>query len=207
MTPIVVRLIATLSALFLLAGCGGDGETSGDATPGSQIPETPVITGAPAGYNAADRTFAETMVPHHKQAIDLSTMASERSADPELLTLAGEIVATQQPEVNILNVFLVQWNENPDAQTDPGSGDDPGEPSIPGMVDEATVAKLESLRGPEFDKLWLQSMIGQLQGGVAIADDEVANGANVDAVAVARTMTAGLQARIAQIKKMLEGMP
>lgn len=207
MTPIVVRLIAALSALFLLAGCGGDGEASSDTTPGSLIPETAVITGAPAGYNAADITFAETMVPHHKQAIDLSTMASERSADPELLTLAGEIVAKQQPEVNILNVFLVQWNENPDAQTDPGSGDDPLEPSIPGMVDDATVAKLGSLRGPEFDKLWLQSMIGQLQGGVTIADDEVANGANVDAIAVAKSIAAGLEPRIAQMNKMLEGMP
>ncbi|MFB1296395.1 DUF305 domain-containing protein [Mycobacterium sp. pW049] len=207
MTPIVVRLIAALSALCVLAGCGGDGEASSDATPSSLIPETAVITGAPAGYNTADVTFAETMVGHHKQAIDLCTLASERSADPELLTLAGEIVAKQQPEVNILNVFLVQWNENPDAQNDPGPGDDPPEPSIPGTVDDATVAKLESLRGPEFDKLWLQSMIGQLQGGVTIADNEVANGANVDAISVAKSIAAGLQPRIAQMNTMLEGMP
>ncbi|OAN36081.1 DUF305 domain-containing protein [Mycolicibacterium iranicum] len=207
MTPTVVRLIAALAAMCVLAGCGGDGDASTGATSGPQIPETAVITGDPAGYNAADIAFAETMVPHHKQAIDLCTMASERSADPGLLTLAGQIVATHQPEVNILNVFLVQWNENPDARADPGSGEDPLEPSVQGMVDDATVARLESLRGPEFDKLWLQSMIGQLQGGVAMADDEIADGLNVDAIAVAKAITAGLEPQIAQMKQMLEGMP
>ena len=207
MTPIVVRLIAALSVLFLLAGCGGGGEASSDPTGDPRIPESPVITGTPAGYNAADIAFAETMVPHHAQAIDLSTMASERSTNPELLALAGQIVATHQPELNILNVFLVQWNENPEARTDPDSGDDPLEPSIPGMVDDATVARLGSLRGPEFDRLWLQSMIGQLQGGVVIADDEVADGANVDAIAVAKAIKVGLEPQIAQMKQMLEGMP
>ena len=73
--------------------------------------------------------------------------------------------------------------------------------------DDATMARLESLTGPEFDKLWLESMVGQHQGGVAIANDEIADGANVDAVSIARTIVAGLDPQIAQMKKMLEGMP
>ncbi|MDG4662990.1 DUF305 domain-containing protein [Mycobacterium sp. 236(2023)] len=207
MTPIVVRLIAALSALLLLAGCGGDGDASVDATTTPLIPDTPVITEAPAGYNAADVAFAETMVPHHQQAVDLSTTATQRSTNPELIALANQIVATQQPEINILNVFLVQWSENPDARTDPDAGDDPLEPSIQGMVDDATVAKLESLSGAEFDKLWLESMVGQTQGGVDIADDEIANGVNVDAIAVAKAIAAELEPQVAQMKQMLEGMP
>ncbi len=207
MTPITVRLIAALSALLVLAGCGGGDDVSEASSTGRQIPETPVITGTPASHNAADITFAETMVKHHQQAIDLSRMVAAASTNPDLIALADQIIATQQPEINILNVFLVQWNENPDAQTDPETGDDPLEPSIQGMVDDATVAQLQSLRGAEFDRLWLQSMIAQHQGGVDMADDEMAVGVNVDAIAIAKTIAAGLGSQIVSMKQMLEGMP
>ena len=50
-----------------------------------------------------------------------------------------------------------------------------------GMVDEATMAKLETLKGAEFDTLWLQSMIGHHQGAIEMAKAELANGQNVDA--------------------------
>ena len=54
-----------------------------------------------------------------------------------------------------------------------------------GMVDEATMARLESLKGAEFDTLWLQSMIGHHQGAIEMAKAEVANGENVDAKGLA----------------------
>ena len=207
MTSIFVRLIAAVCALLLVSGCGG-GQNPGEESTGSPSLESPVITGNPAGYNSADITFATLMVKHHQQAIELAKLAGPRSANTELNSLADQIVATQQPEINILNVFLVQWDENPDIRTD-GGGEAPEATgaSVPGMVDDATMARLESLTGPEFDKLWLESMVGQHQGGVAIANDEIADGANVDAVSVARTIVAGLDPQIAQMKKMLEGMP
>ena len=207
MTWIFVRLIAAVCAVLLVSGCGG-GQNSGEESAGSPSPESPVITGNPAGYNSADITFATLMIKHHQQAIELAKLAGPRSANTELNSLADQIVATQQPEINILNVFLVQWDENPDIRTD-GGGEAPEATgaSVPGMVDDATMARLESLTGPEFDKLWLESMVGQHQGGVAIANDEIADGANVDAVSIARTIVAGLDPQIAQMKKMLEGMP
>ncbi|BBY74220.1 hypothetical protein MPRF_11190 [Mycolicibacterium parafortuitum] len=207
MTWIFVRLIAAVCAVLLVSGCGG-GQNSGEESAGSPSPESPVITGNPAGYNSADITFATLMIKHHQQAIELAKLAGPRSANTEINGLADQIVATQQPEINILNVFLVQWDENPDIRTD-GGGEAPEATgaSVPGMVDDATMARLESLTGPEFDKLWLESMVGQHQGGVAIANDEIADGANVDAVSIARTIVAGLDPQIAQMKKMLEGMP
>ena len=74
-----------------------------------------------------------------------------------------------------------------------------------GMVDDATVSRLESLRGTEFDTLWLQSMIGHHQGAVEMAKAEIADGENVDAIAMATTMVAAQQAEIGQMKQMLEG--
>jgi uncharacterized protein (DUF305 family) len=208
MTSIPVRLLAALAALCLLVACGGGTDSSGGTQGGDAIPDTPVIAGEPAGYNSADVAFASTMVPHHQRTIEMASMALQRSTNPELVTLANRIVAAQQPEVNVLNVFLVQWNENPENRAGSGEGEQgTPEPSAEGMVDDATIAKLESLHGPEFDKLWLQSMIGQHQGAVAMAKAEIADGKNVDAIAVAETIVSGQDAEIGQMTRMLEGMP
>ena len=71
--------------------------------------------------------------------------------------------------------------------------------------DDATMAELESLRGTEFDRLWLESMISHHQGAVEMAKAEVAHGKNVDAIAMAETMVATQEAEIVQMKQMLEG--
>ena len=208
MSSLPARAAAAFAALVLaivMAGCTGPADSAGDGNSETGSTETPVITGEPAGYNADDVAFATNMVPHHKQAIDLSKLVPERSTNPELAALASQIAAVQQPEINILNVFLVQWNENPDVgSSDPEGHAGHGE-SMQGMVDDATLSKLESLRGAEFDKLWLESMISHHQGAVEMAKAEIANGENVDAIAMANTMVATQEAEIAQMKQMLEG--
>lgn len=197
------RLAAAFTAVvaaLLLGACSSPAQPAGETT---QPTDAPVITGEPAGYNADDVAFATNMVPHHKQAIELSTLVPERSTNPDVTALASRISAEQQPEINILNVFLVQWNENPELGDDGGHGAH-GQP-MQGMVDDATMAKLESLQGTEFDRLWLESMIGHHQGAVEMAKAEIANGKNVDAISMAKTMVSTQEAEIVQMKQMLEG--
>lgn len=202
------RAAAALAAVVLavvLAACTRPADTAGDGQSGSQSTETPVITGEPAGFNADDIAFADNMIAHHKQAIELSKLVPDRSTNPELVALASRIPAVQQPEINILNVFLVQWNENPEVGSSDADGHAGHGQPMQGMVDDATVSKLESLRGAEFDKLWLESMIGHHQGAVEMANTEIADGENVDAIAMAKTMVATQEGEIGQMKQMLEG--
>ncbi|HYJ54192.1 MAG TPA: DUF305 domain-containing protein [Mycobacterium sp.] len=201
------RVAAAFTAVVLAvvpAACTGPADSAGDGRSDSVFSETPVITGKPAGFNPADITFADNMIAHHKQAIELAALVPDRSTDPELVTLASQIPAVQQPEINILNVFLVQWNENPEAGSGGADGQAGHGQSMDGMVDDATVAKLESLRGTEFDTLWLQSMIAHHQGAVEMAKTEIADGENIDAIAMAKTMAAAQEAEIGQMKKLLE---
>ncbi len=206
MSSFTVRTAAVFTALaaaVVLAACSSPSEPAQDGGPATS--DTPVITGDPAGFNDADIAFATNMVTHHKQAIDLARMVPEHSTDPDLLALAAQIVDTQQPEVNILNVFLVQWNENPEVGTG-GAGDDGGHgPEMAGMADEATVARLESLQGSEFDTLWLETMIAHHRGAVDMAEAEIAGGENVDAIAMAQTMANTQKAEMQQMQQMLEG--
>ncbi|MGX9789126.1 DUF305 domain-containing protein [Mycobacterium sp. MMS18-G62] len=201
MTSINARLVALLTALcaaLFVSACG----SAGSADHSEHKPtDTPVITGQPAGYNADDVAFATNMVPHHQQAIELSALVPDRSTNPQLIALANQISAAQQPEINVMKVFLVQWNENPDTNSGhAGHGN-----TMQGMVDEATMSKLKSLGGAEFDKLWLNSMISHHQGAVEMAKAEIANGDNVDAKSLARNIVTTQEAEIGQMKQMLGG--
>jgi uncharacterized protein (DUF305 family) len=201
MTSLIGRfaavVVAVAAALFLVS-CSS---APSDAPTDHQNTDEPVITGEPAGFNADDVAFATNMIPHHQQAVDLSALAPERSTDPELLELAARISAAQQPEIETLKVFLVQWKEN----TDTGSGHGGHGATMQGMVDEATMTRLESLSGAEFDTLWLESMISHHQGAIEMAKAEIANGENVDAKRLAQTIIDTQQAEIGQMKQMLGG--
>lgn len=199
--------LAAVIAGLSLAACTTPADPAQGSRVANGIPETPVITGEPAGHNAHDVSFATNIITHNRQAIELAELVPDRSTNPELSALASQIAAEQQPEINIMNVFLVQWNENPELGSDSDTGEGPAQhgESLPGMVDGATMEKLKSLRGSEFDTLWLKSMISHSQGAVEMANAEVANGANVDAVAMAESMAATQEAEIEQLKQMLEG--
>jgi uncharacterized protein (DUF305 family) len=194
----VVTAMVAMAAALVLSSCSSpasDGHTD------HQHPDDPVITGQPAGNNADDVAFATNMIPHHQQAVDLSAMVPDRSANAELIALAKQIAAAQQPEIEIMKVFLVQWNENPGTNSGhAGHGN-----TMAGMVDAATMTKLESLNGAEFDKLWLESMISHHQGAIDMAKAEIANGDNVDAKALAENIVATQGTEIGQMKQMLGG--
>ena len=75
--------------------------------------------------------------------------------------------------------------------------------AAPGTVDDATMSQLRSLRGKDFDTVWLRAMIGHQQGAVALAQAEVAKGVNVDAVATAKRLVDTYDAQIAKMNQLL----
>jgi uncharacterized protein (DUF305 family) len=192
-------LLACLCTVLFLSACAKSAP-AGDA--GTQQDQQPVITGQPADHNDADVAFVRSMIPHHQQAIDMSALVADRSADADVQQLASDISAAQQPEIETLKVLLVQWNS--DSESSP-EGQPGGNGGMPGMVDEATMARLTSSEGSEFDQLWLQSMIGHHQGAIEMAKAEVANGANVDAKKVANDMVTAQQAEIDRMNQLLAG--
>lgn len=193
----IAAVIASLVAAVVLASCSNPAPEDHSV----HTTDEPAITGQPAGFDADDVAFVTNMIPHHEQAVELSELVPDRSTNQELIALANQISAAQQPEINAMKVFLVQWNENPQD----GTGGHQGHADMQGMVDEATMAKLQSLNGAEFDTLWLQSMISHHQGAIEMAKAEIANGQNVDAKRMAQNIIDTQQAEISQMNQMLEG--
>ena len=66
---------------------------------------------------------------------------------------------------------------------------------MPGMVDDATMAQAATLKGAEFDTLWLRSMIGHHEGAITMANTEIADGANADAKTLAKPDRHGAASR------------
>ena len=85
MTP-SSRLVAVLAALTALVatGCGG-GEEPRPSQPGAET--------------TAEDAFLESMVPHHKSAVEMAVLARERAETKEIRALAEDIVTAQQAEI------------------------------------------------------------------------------------------------------------
>src|SRR5688572_19192255 len=104
---IPARSAAVLTALTvtmapILAGCGG---SDSGAEPASTTQT------APNGdyYNKTDVTFAQQMIPHHAQAIEMTDMTRGRDLSPEVEQLAAQIMAAQTPEIETMTGWLTAW--------------------------------------------------------------------------------------------------
>ena len=65
--------------------------------------------------------FAQGMIPHHEQAIEMADIALDPTigAGPEVIDLAARIKAGQDPEIEQMTAWLTAWG----ASTDTGHGD------------------------------------------------------------------------------------
>jgi uncharacterized protein (DUF305 family) len=197
LTARIAAIVAASTAL-LLSGCGSP-VTDGSRTHPAQTDE-PHITGEPAGNNAHDIAFVGSLIPHHQQGIDMSVLVPGRSTNPQIVAGAAKSAAALQTDIVILRASIVQWDQNPKTATGNGGQG----MSTKGMLDPAAIAKLHSLHGGEFDALWLHSMITLDQGAIEMANAELTNGKNADAVVLARQIIDAGQAEIRQMKQILK---
>jgi uncharacterized protein (DUF305 family) len=195
LTNPVTLTSSVVAAALLLSSCSSSvPKNSSTSTPADQ----PVVTGVPAGDNAADIEFTDALIAQDQQGIELAAVVADRSSNSKVVAFAGATASARKSEIGILKVFQVQWNSDRD---DPGG--QPGGATAKGTVDQATVAKLHSLHGGAFETLWLQSMIGLDQAGIEAANAEISNGKNVDAVEVARQISQARRPEIDQMNRML----
>lgn len=92
---------ATATALLALSACGGDDMSSGSGMDHGSA-TTPSASAGAAAFNDADVMFAQMMIPHHREAVEMAEMAETRAADAEVKSLAGKIEQAQQPEIDTM---------------------------------------------------------------------------------------------------------
>ncbi|MGW4293085.1 DUF305 domain-containing protein [Micromonospora chersina] len=192
---------ASVTVALALAACGDD-STAGHDMPGAAGTATPAA-GASASFDAADVMFAQMMIPHHQQAVEMSELAETRAADPEVRKLAGQIRAAQGPEIATMRGWLAAWGR-PAPSMSAGHGMPGMDHGMPGMMSEADLAKLGAASGADFDRRFLTMMIAHHEGAITMAKEEIARGAHPDATALARQIVTAQQGEIDAMRKMLD---
>ncbi|MFB6940511.1 DUF305 domain-containing protein [Streptomyces sp. NPDC060286] len=201
--------VGTVAALALaLAACGSSESSKSDSSsmPGMDHGSaTAAASAAPGGtFNAADVEFAQQMIPHHQQAIEMAKLADGRAADPEIKTLAAAIEKAQDPEISTMKGWLKSWGKLLPAAS-ASMGDMPGMDhgsngsGMPGMMSDQDMSGLEAAKGKDFDEKFAQLMIGHHEGAVSMAETERKRGANADAKKLADAV---ITAQTAEIEKM-----
>ncbi len=67
--------------------------------------------------------FAQQMIPHHQQAIEMSDIVLARKGiDPRVTDLATAIKAAQGPEIKQMQGWLGQWGNPPMPPMESGEG-------------------------------------------------------------------------------------
>ncbi len=149
-----------------------------------------------SGFSGTDIMFAQMMIPHHQQAVDMSTLAETHTTNPEILALAKQIKDAQAPEIKQMTDWIESSGAGMDMGHDMGMG---------GMLTEEQMAALENAQGAAFDKLYLEGMIGHHQGALQMAK-MIENSDNAEAKQLAANIMKSQSAEIDKMKQMLEGM-
>ena len=190
-----VPVLAVVAAVTF-AACGDDHSSmSTSGSSGATIP-------ADADFNAADVEFAQGMIPHHEQAIEMADMALDPNvgASPDVVALAEAIQAGQDPEIELMQGWLTAWDQ-------PAMEDMEGHDmsSMVGMMSAEDMDELGTLTGVEFDKAWLEMMIAHHEGAVQMAETVKADGKNADVAALADQVIAAQTTEIETMTALLGG--
>jgi uncharacterized protein (DUF305 family) len=198
--------VAAALAVTGLTGCssndmstmpGMDHGSSGSPSAASSSPAAPA-TPAAGPHNDADVMFAQGMIPHHQQAVAMSDMIlAKDDIDPKVTDLATQIKAAQAPEIAQMSGWLAGWGQNPSPSM--GMDHDMGG----GMMSQADMDALDQATGKEAARLFLTGMITHHKGAITMAQHEVANGQNPEAVALAQKIITDQQAEITSMTQLL----
>ena len=193
---------AAMAALITLTAC-----SSSDKSPQSTATASSTSAAAPAAdaHNQADVTFAQQMIPHHQQAIQMSdTLLAKQGIDPRVIGLANQIKAAQGPEIQQMQGWLTQWGQPTSMPSMNMPGHDmPGMNSGQGMMSEQDMAALRNAQGVAASKLFLTQMITHHEGAIAMAQTEISSGQYPAAVAMARSIVTSQQQEIDTMKGII----
>ncbi|WP_432863625.1 DUF305 domain-containing protein [Microbispora rosea] len=162
---------------------------------------------------AADVRFAEAMIPHHRQALEMAGLAAARTGDPLVTAVAERVLDGQRPEIAVMESWLRGLGRTPPPAHDHGTNDRGMSGhglsgyglsgyglSGYGMASEEELTRLRTARGRAFDTLFLTLMIRHHEGAVGMAAQELRRGRDRAMRTMAQDVVSGQQIEIARMR-------
>jgi uncharacterized protein (DUF305 family) len=194
-----------LATLAISTACSSSNESEHPAghSPASSATAAPSATAAAEAHNDADVMFAQHMIPHHTQAVEMSdTLLAKQGIDPRVIELANQIKAAQGPEIQQMQGWLTQWG-TPSMPPMSGHGNMAG---MSGMMSEQDMTALKDAQGVDASKLYLTQMIAHHEGAITMAQSEIRDGQYPPAVGMARAIVTSQQQEIDTMKGILASL-
>ncbi len=214
-----------LSLVLALGACSSSSDNAAtdttvetvaiDSTPADAVAADAVAADAAAtdtipgdaAFNAGDVSFAQGMIPHHQQAVEMATIALDpaRNAGTNVKDLATRIQGAQDPEIQLMTGWLSEWGQPVDGMGAMSmEGMDMADmPGRAGMMTADEMTALEAATGPAFDKLWLDMMVRHHQGAVTMSKTAATDGKSALVKELAAKIVSAQEAEIAEMQKLL----
>lgn len=183
-------IFALLALPLLLASCSssGNGGTMEGMDNSSQM-NSP----SPSAFTADEIMFAQTMIPHHQQAVTISKLALTNSTDPEILALAKTIMGAQEPET----AQMKKWLDFSSAPMEMSHAME-----MKGMLSDEDMANLAKLSGKAFDRAFLLGMIEHHLGAIEMTEMIDASG-NSEVKTLSEDIVRSQSAEILEMRQLL----
>ena len=145
-------------------------------------------------FSGSDIMFAQMMIPHHQQAIEMSDLAIKISKNSDVVKLAKQIKAAQTPEITQMRNWLSAANASETMDHSMGMG---------GMLSDAEISTLSKSTGKTFDSLFLTGMIAHHEGAIHMVM-MIQDSSNAEVKTLGEAIVKAQTAEIALMKDLLK---
>ncbi|MEU9154943.1 DUF305 domain-containing protein [Streptomyces sp. NPDC048417] len=194
-------MAATATAALTLAACGNDSDSGSSGHDGHSASSSSSASSSAGGHNEQDMAFAQGMIPHHQQALEMAKLAADRASSAKVKDLASRIEKAQDPEIQTMNGWLKSWGKDMSSSM-PGM-DHSSDSGMPGMTNGKDMGHLEKMSGTGFDTMFLTMMIDHHKGAVDMATTEKNKGEYGPATSMAGDIVKAQTAEITEMNKLL----
>jgi uncharacterized protein (DUF305 family) len=139
----------------------------------------------------SDERFIDSMVPHHRGAVDMAQVALENAEHVEIERLAEDIVRTQEAEIEELRSIKQEEFGTSEVPMEMGSE----EMEMMGMTDPQQLAGERP-----FDRAFIDAMIPHHESAIDMANVALQESDNPEIQRVAEAIVDAQQREIAQMK-------
>ena len=185
---------ALAAGLIMMTGCSGSHESHQSSAMPSAM--------SSISASSADVMFAQMMIPHHQQAVQMADLATTRASSPVIKELAAQIKGAQQPEIDQMSAWLAEWGV-PVLDRDEAMSDH-GDHGMSGMLTDAELQTLADAQGAEFDRLFAEYMIMHHEGAIEMAEPVVGS-ADPRVAGLASAIIATQDVEINELQAFLDG--
>jgi uncharacterized protein (DUF305 family) len=169
-------IAAVLLSALIGASCqtGVEGSRPPIVQPGAPGQSSRLVTAGTAAdlshvqATAADVRFMQGMIHHHAQALDMTDLLATNTDSEDMKRLSLRISLSQADEIKLMRRWLeVRGQEAPNEH----AHHLPGAPMMPGMLTPEEMNRLAALKGPDFDRLFLEGMIKHHAGALTMVQE------------------------------------